>query len=118
MVRTRRGYYLFLCIGFVALAVVSASSLAIGASPISFGDSTRAIFWPHSASSVVRTIVYEIRMPRTVLAWLTGAGLSLVGAVMQAFFQNPMAGPYLVGVSSGAALGATVAILFGFEFSI
>jgi iron complex transport system permease protein len=54
-------------------------------------------------------IIWGIRTPRLILALLVGAGLSAAGAVMQCFFQNPMASPYIVGVSSGAALGATVA---------
>jgi len=57
-------------------------------------------------------IVWGIRTPRIILAFLVGASLSVAGAVMQAFFQNPMASPYIVGVSSGAALGATVAFAF------
>jgi len=61
-------------------------------------------------------IIWEIRTPRLILALLVGASLSAAGAVMQCFFQNPMASPYIVGVSSGAALGATVA--FAFDISL
>jgi iron complex transport system permease protein len=61
-------------------------------------------------------IIWDIRVPRLILALLVGASLSAAGAVMQCFFQNPMASPYIVGVSSGAALGATVA--FAFNISI
>ncbi len=61
-------------------------------------------------------IIWHIRAPRLVLAVLVGASLSAAGAVMQCFFQNPMACPYIVGVSSGAALGATIA--FAFDISL
>ena len=59
------------------------------------------------------TIIWQIRLPRALLAGITGAGLSLVGAVMQALVRNPMADPYLLGVSSGASLGAVLVILWG-----
>ena len=58
-------------------------------------------------------ILYEIRLPRIILAALVGAALAQSGAVMQSFFQNPMADPYIVGVSSGAGLGATTAFVLG-----
>jgi iron complex transport system permease protein len=60
-------------------------------------------------------IIWGIRTSRLVLAILVGAALSVAGAVMQCFFQNPMASPYIIGVSSGAALGATIAFAFDFD---
>lgn len=62
-------------------------------------------------------IIYQIRMPRVIFALLIGMGLSLCGTIMQAVVQNPLADPYIIGISSGASLGATVAILFGFGAS-
>ena len=61
-------------------------------------------------------IVQHIRPPRLLLAICVGAALSLCGAAMQGFFQNPMADPYIIGVSSGAALGGTIAISFAIDF--
>lgn len=61
--------------------------------------------------AVLSTILLDIRLPRVILAALVGASLAVAGTVMQGFFQNPMADPYIVGVSSGAALGATCAVL-------
>ncbi|MFH1144621.1 MAG: iron ABC transporter permease [Candidatus Eisenbacteria bacterium] len=63
-------------------------------------------------------IVLQIRLPRTLLAVLVGALLALSGLIMQAFFRNVMAEPYLVGVSSGAALGAVLAMLSGWSFRL
>ena len=60
----------------------------------------------------IRFIVFEVRLPRIILAVLTGSLLSMAGAVYQAIFQNPMADPYVIGISSGAAFGATIAIIF------
>jgi iron complex transport system permease protein len=66
---------------------------------------------PHN--SLAGLILYDIRLPRTVLALIVGAVLGLSGAVLQGFTRNPLAEPALLGVSSGAALGAVIAIYFG-----
>lgn len=63
-------------------------------------------------------IVLNIRLPRILLAGLVGAILSLVGSAYQAIFKNPMADPFVMGVSSGAAFGATIGILLGFNIGI
>ena len=62
-------------------------------------------------------IIWFIRMPRILLAIFVGLGLALCGTVMQAVVQNPLADPYILGVSSGSSLGATFAILVGFGSS-
>ncbi len=62
-------------------------------------------------------IVWLIRLPRILLAVLAGISLSLSGAVMQAIVNNPLADPYILGISSGASLGATLAILLGVGIS-
>lgn len=62
---------------------------------------------------VYETILYRVRLPRICLAGLVGMGLSATGAAFQGLFRNPLADPHILGVSSGAALGATVAMLFG-----
>lgn len=61
----------------------------------------------------VHDIIWLLRLPRIIMATLIGAGLSICGVVMQAIVKNPLADPYILGVSSGASLGATVAILVG-----
>jgi iron complex transport system permease protein len=61
--------------------------------------------------------VWDIRLPRAILAIIVGASLALSGALMQAFFRNPLAGPFVVGVSSGAAFGAVLAIILGWSAS-
>jgi iron complex transport system permease protein len=57
--------------------------------------------------------VLDLRLPRVLLAIVVGAGLAVAGAVMQSFFQNPMASPYLLGAASGASLGAAIAFTAG-----
>ena len=63
-------------------------------------------------------IIVELRLPRTVLALLVGAALGLAGAVMQGYLRNPLADPGLFGVSSGAALGAVLALYFGYAAQV
>jgi iron complex transport system permease protein len=65
------------------------------------------------ASSVDHTILFDVRLPRIGLAVIAGAGLSAVGVAFQALLRNPLAEPYILGVSGGAALGATVVISLG-----
>ncbi len=66
-----------------------------------------------NAPGLDRTILLDVRLPRIALAALAGAGLSAVGAAFQALLRNPLAEPYILGVSGGAALGATTAIALG-----
>ena len=61
-----------------------------------------------------QNIIWFVRAPRTLLAIFVGMGLAISGAVMQAVVQNPLADPYILGISSGSSLGATFAILVGF----
>jgi iron complex transport system permease protein len=105
--RRLRGYGAWV-IG-LALAFLFSFILAIvyGAEPASL---IRAVADP---ASLDHTIVFKARLPRVALAAVAGAGLSVTGAALQAMLRNPLAEPYLLGVSGGAALGATVAILAG-----
>ncbi len=59
------------------------------------------------------TIIKQIRLPRVLLGGVVGAALGTAGALMQGLFKNPLADPYIVGLSSGAGLGAAIAIMFG-----
>ncbi|MGL4913555.1 MAG: FecCD family ABC transporter permease [Romboutsia sp.] len=67
--------------------------------------------------SAVHDVVWLIRLPRIILAVAVGMGLSVVGIVMQAIVKNPLADPYILGISSGASLGATIAIMLGVGIS-
>lgn len=66
-----------------------------------------------AAGAALHDVVWLIRLPRLVLAAAVGAALAVCGVVMQAIVKNPLADPYILGVSSGASLGATLASLFG-----
>ncbi len=65
----------------------------------------------------LETIVLDVRLPRILLAGLVGAALAVAGATYQGLFRNPLADPYLLGVASGAGLGATIAFLIPFAAS-
>ncbi len=69
-------------------------------------------------SSVGQAVLWKIRIPRTLLAGLVGAALSLSGVTFQAVLRNPLADPYLLGVSGGAALGAVAALTIGINSAI
>ncbi len=66
-----------------------------------------------SETEMERTIILSLRFPRALLAGLVGAGLSVSGVIFQALLRNPLADPYILGVSSGSAVGAIIAILLG-----
>lgn len=69
------------------------------------------------SQGAVHDVVWLIRFPRVILALAVGMGLSVCGVVMQAVVKNPLADPYVLGISSGASLGATLAVLLGFGAS-
>ncbi|GAA0986373.1 iron ABC transporter permease [Acrocarpospora macrocephala] len=118
----RRGSTFGLVLGLLAGAVVFATWLAVSIGAVSVG---LAECWGIVADqlfpgSVARTwtpvqeqIVWDFRLPRALLAILVGAGLAVVGAVLQALVRNPLADPFLLGVSSGASLGAVAVFVLG-----
>src|SRR5438067_586613 len=92
-------------------AVVFGAAIVLGAS---FGtDPVSVLTAVLDSSSRDHDIVFEVRLPRVLLAALAGAGLSMVGVALQALLRNPLAEPFVLGVSGGSAFGATIAILCG-----
>ncbi len=69
-----------------------------------------------SADDISQTILWNIRIPRVLLAFICGGALSVSGVVMQSVMRNPLASSYTVGISSGAAVGASIAMFCGFSF--
>lgn len=70
-----------------------------------------------TADNIDYTILFNIRLPRCILAAIVGASLSVAGVVFQALLKNPLADPYILGISSGAGLGAIAAALIGFTYT-
>ena len=91
---------------FLIAAIVAA--LSIGSVPIRMFD-----LLDGTATELEWTVLFEIRTPRVILAGFVGAALALAGAALQGLFRNPLADPGLIGVSSGAALGAIAMIVLG-----
>lgn len=113
---------LFITLGLL-LVLVLWLSLALGPVSLPLGDTLRAALrllgLPLAADASVQQaelILSQIRMPRTLLGLAVGMVLALCGVAMQGLFRNPLADPGLVGVSSGAALGAAVVIVGGAAF--
>ncbi|MDP9942231.1 FecCD family ABC transporter permease [Ectopseudomonas alcaliphila] len=113
---------LFIALGLL-LVLVLWLSLALGPVSLPLGDTLRAALrllgLPLATDASVQQaelILSQIRMPRTLLGLAVGMVLALCGVAMQGLFRNPLADPGLVGVSSGAALGAAVAIVGGAAF--
>ncbi len=105
-------------IGLVVLAISLVAGVTVGSIQIGVGDTLGVILqrtlgldlgghW----TAATETIVWELRMPRVLTAALVGAGLAVAGATFQGIVRNPLADPYVLGTSSGAALGAALAII-------
>ncbi|MCL2792517.1 MAG: iron ABC transporter permease [Spirochaetaceae bacterium] len=101
-----RGFFLLVILSFLLFIL----NLLTGSAGIPFlsenifhTDGARTIIW--------KTIIFEIRFPRAVSAFLAGGALALAGLLLQTFFRNPLAGPDILGIASGAGFGAAVVIL-------
>lgn len=94
---------------WLALALLAAAGglLLLGAA---IGSTGVQRLWQMAEDPIAWQIVWDIRLPRTLGAWLAGALLGLAGAVAQGLFRNPLADPYLLGSASGAALGVALAL--------
>lgn len=107
--------FLFLCLLGVILLALSWGAVSIPLGKSWSILSHRLWGWPNPDAFLPRdiSIILELRLPRVISGALVGAGLALAGAVLQALLRNPLADPFVLGISSGAALGAVLAILFG-----
>ena len=104
LVRHRLLVWIVCCLAITLL--LAFGSLVIGTSSIE--ASLRWLIRPDADASVV---LWQIRLPRTLGAWLAGALLGLAGGIAQGVFRNPLAEPYLLGTASGAALGVTISLI-------
>ncbi|MDO5706345.1 MAG: iron chelate uptake ABC transporter family permease subunit, partial [Paracoccus sp. (in: a-proteobacteria)] len=114
----RRRFWAVCLAGLAVLMLAITLAVGIGSAPIPFGTVWSIILnrlgltafdphWPMGREN----IVWDLRLPRALLAAIVGAGLGIAGAVMQGVTRNPLADPHLLGVSAGAAFGANLAIL-------
>ena len=98
-------------LGLMLLAVVAGLALALGPYAIPLAQLPGLVFGRPGGDATAATVLWELRLPRVLLGLACGAGLGLSGAALQGLFRNPLADPGLIGVSSGAALGAAAATL-------
>ncbi|MBR2264111.1 MAG: iron ABC transporter permease [Firmicutes bacterium] len=112
----------------ILLVIVVVWAAAVGSVSVPFSHSARIVLSKlpfvnsekmlAEVSKPDQLIIWNIRLPRVILAGLVGGGLAAAGVVMQALFRNPLADPQVLGISSGAAFGAAVAIAFGITFTL
>ena len=100
--------FLFFLIGVFSYLTLFSGTVGLSWSDLSFG---RAPY-----DSVQSQIFWEIRVPRLVAAVLSGISLAVAGLSLQTLFRNPLAGPFVLGISSGASLGVALSLLAGFSF--
>ncbi|MCI6205324.1 MAG: iron ABC transporter permease [Corynebacterium glucuronolyticum] len=109
--RTRKVLVILVTLVLLLIAAVAATSS--GALGIGFGDLVGHVIGSSTLSERDLAVVTQIRLPRVVNALIVGATLAVSGAVFQTLFHNPLADPYFLGVSSGASLGVTAAMMAG-----
>lgn len=119
--RSVRRRMLIVSLGGVLLALLAVIALSVGSTDMGVGGVLQALatrLVPSAgASAFNEAVVWDLRLPRIVMAIVAGAGLAVSGAQMQGITRNPLVSPFTVGISSAAAFGASVAIMFGFSFA-
>ena len=107
--RTRYGIvFLVLALAFCAIIVLN---INIGSVPIPIGEIARILF-KRSGDPTQVSIIWKIRLPRILMAALLGGALSLSGFLLQTFFANPIAGPFVLGISSGAKMVVALTMIY------
>ncbi len=111
--------YFFLLLTSILL-ITFLVSISLGTVPIPLKDVIISLFGGEPIKSAWKFIVLEYRLPKAITAMLSGGGLAVSGLLMQTLFRNPLAGPFVLGLSSGASLGVALLILgagiFGASF--
>lgn len=118
--RARMRQWLCIGTGLGLLGAAIVASVSLGVESIGVSRTLRALFapwlpadWSTDVTATQRAILLNLRLPRTLMAVIGGAGLSIAGVAMQGITRNPLVSPYTLGISPAAAFGASLAILFG-----
>ncbi|WP_093306282.1 MULTISPECIES: FecCD family ABC transporter permease [Salegentibacter] len=104
-------YVLPLLLLFIGVIILVFLNISLGSVNIPFKDVFASIFNLEVSKETWRYIVVEYRLPKAITAIITGSGLAISGLLMQTLFRNPLAGPYVLGLSSGASLGVAIVIM-------
>lgn len=122
MSRQRLRQALLVAAVLALLVAVVVMSAGLGVQALSPGQTLRAILAPwlpasalHDLSATQIAVVQDLRLPRTAMGLVCGAGLAMAGVAMQGITRNPLVSPYTLGISPAAALGASLAILLGWN---
>jgi len=111
-----RSYTTTVSILFLLLLITLCIAPLIGSTDISLNRAFSTIL--NNSNNIDASILFQVRLPRILLGAITGAALSVAGAVLQALLRNDLAAPFTLGVSSGAALGAVIAIALNLNFTL
>ncbi len=98
------------------LIITGIIAISAGSSGVNFLETLGILAGKSDPDTATATIIWQIRMPRVILAAFVGGGLALGGLVFQALLRNPLAEPYILGISGGAAIGAILAMLIGLSY--
>src|SRR3954469_6167677 len=104
-----RSYLLIVLL--IVLIVVFLLSLALGSVPIPLDEIIRVLVGGQASRDVWTSIILKFRLPKALTALLAGAALGIGGLQMQTLFRNPLADPFVLGISSGASLGVALVVL-------
>lgn len=96
---------------FFLVLVIGFANISFGSVSIPFTDICAILMGDHSVKDSWQTIILNFRVPKAITAILVGSGLSISGLLMQTLFRNPLAGPFVLGISSGASLGVALLLL-------
>lgn len=107
----QKKYTLAFIVLLAILVICFCVSISLGSVTIPFTDTLSVIFGGDLEKESWRYIIKNYRIPKALTAILTGSGLALSGLLMQTLFRNPLAGPFVLGISSGASLGAAILIM-------
>ena len=107
---------LFISLSLVLVLLIAMFlGLSMGSTQTGIHEFLQNLTGTGPSDSMLNTIIWQIRFPRILLATMVGAALSLGGLVFQALLRNPLAEPYILGISGGSAIGAIIGILMGFS---
>lgn len=102
----------------ITLLLVSIVSISLGSISIPFNKVYLALINSSEIKATYRYIILDYRIPKTLTAIMVGSGLSVSGLLMQTLFRNPLAGPFVLGISSGSSLGVAILVLGGSFFGL
>ena len=122
---TRGRWFVWVSAAGLVAAVVFVACLGVGTQAIPYSKIMTVLLGlvfgqslDMGISDPLSVILFQVRMPRVMLAFFVGSSLAMVGVALQALLRNPLADPFVIGISSGAALGAAIALLFGLGISV